>query len=41
VLVQTPRDVADVPRRTRAEHSPLLEGELLHPCDDLGRESHV
>ena len=41
VLAQPPRDVADVPRRAWAEQPPLLAGKLLHPCDDLRRESHV
>ena len=41
VLAQPPRDVADVPRRAWAEQPLLLESELLHPCDDLWRESHV
>ena len=27
--------------RTVAEQSPLLGRQLLHPCDDFGRESHV
>ena len=35
VLAQAPGDVADVPRRARAEQAPLLERELLHRCDDL------
>ena len=41
VLAEPPGDVADVPRRAHAEVAPLLEGELVHRCDDLGRESHV
>src|SRR5207248_2539221 len=41
VLVQTPGDVADVPRRARAEQPALLDRQLLHPCDDLRGESHV
>jgi len=41
VLAEPPRDVADVPLRPHAELAPLLEGELVHRCDDLGRESHV
>lgn len=40
VLAQSPRDVPDVPRRPVSEQAPLLECELLHPCDDLWRESH-
>jgi len=38
---EPPGDVADVPRRAHAEFAPLLEGELVHRCDDLWRESHV
>ena len=41
VLAQAPRDVADVPLRTGAQHTTLLESELVHPCDDLRRGSHV
>jgi acyl dehydratase len=41
VLAEPPGDVADVPRRAHAELAPLLEGELVHRCDDLRRESHV
>jgi hypothetical protein len=41
MLTQAPRDVADVPRRSWPEQPPLLEGELLHPCDDFWRKSHV
>ena len=41
VLAQPPRNVTDVPGRPRPEQPPLLEGELLHPFDDLRRESHV
>ena len=40
VLVQAPGDIADVPRRTRAEQPPLLDRQLLHPCDDLRSGSH-
>ncbi len=41
MLPEPPRDVPDVPRRARPEQTPLLESELLHPCDDLRCESHV
>ena len=41
VLPEAPRDVAHVPLRPHAELAPLLEGELVHRCDDLGREPHV
>src|SRR4249919_1979238 len=41
VLEEPPGDVADMPWRAHAEVAPLLEGELVHRCDDLGRESHV
>ena len=41
VLPQSPRHVADVPRRAVAELPPLTQSELVHRCDDLGRESHV
>jgi hypothetical protein len=41
VLAQPPRDVADVPRRARAEQPLLLERELLHARDDLRRQPHV
>jgi hypothetical protein len=41
VLTEPPRDVADVPLRPHAEVAPLLEGEPVHRCDDLGSESHV
>jgi hypothetical protein len=43
VLAQPPRNVTDVPGRPRPEQPPLLEGEceLLHPFDDLRRESRV
>lgn len=40
VLAQPPRDVPDVPGRARPEQPPLLERELLHPCDDLRRKLH-
>ena len=35
VLAQTPRNVTHVPGSARAEQSPLFNGELLHPGDDL------
>ena len=41
VLPQAPGNVAHVPRRTEPAQAPLLESELLHPCDDLRCESHV
>ena len=41
VLAQAPRNITDVPGCPPPEQPPLLEGELLHPFDDLRRESHV
>src|SRR5436190_9385 len=41
VLAEPPGDVADMPGSAHAELPPLREGELVHRCDDLRRESHV
>jgi hypothetical protein len=40
VLAKPPGDVADVPRRTRAEQAALLERELLHVPHDSRAEAH-
>jgi hypothetical protein len=38
VLARAPRNVTHVPRSARAEQPPLVERELLHPCDDRRAE---
>ena len=40
MLTESPGDIPHVPGRARPEQPPLLEGELLHPRNDLRRNSH-
>jgi hypothetical protein len=41
VLAKAPRDVANMPWRAPPKQPSLLDGQLLHDCDDFRSETHA